>query len=102
MKELEMRFHKSMIGIYESAKIECKYTASRFIQMVSEEGGLLTARKLIARNEPTDGFVALWECGRLDLTVEAFSLKPEFAELFTDEEKERARSRLKEYGYNFD
>lgn len=101
MTDLEMRFHKAMIGIYESAKDECHYNATRFLQMLSEKGGLATARTLLTTPTPSEGFTALWECGRLDLTVEAHVLKPEFATLFTEEEKSVARCRLEEYGYNF-
>ncbi len=42
----------------------------------------------------SDSFTILWECGCLDLTVEAHVLKPEFTGLFTDEEIGVARSRL--------
>ena len=47
----------------------------------------------------SEGFTALWERGRLDLTVEAHVLSPDFSALFTDEEREIARNRLREYGY---
>lgn len=70
--------------------------------MVAEMGGLATARTLLAKNEPSDGFTALWECRRLDLTVEAFVVKSEFAPLFTEEQRNVARTRLKEYGYKFE
>ncbi len=101
MTELEVRFHRAMIGIYERAKEECGYNATRFLGMVSERGGLATARTLLATDKPSDGFTALWECGRLDLTVEAFVLKPEFATLFTEGEKNVAKRRLEDYGFKF-
>jgi hypothetical protein len=84
--DLEMRFHKAMIGIYETAKDKCSYNAMRFLQMLSEKGGPATAHTLLATSTPSEGFTALWECGRLDLTVEAHVLKPEFSVLFTEEE----------------
>ncbi len=100
MTELENRFHRAMIGIYEKAKEECNYNATRFLAMVSERGGLATARALLATPRPSDGFTALWECKRLDLTVEVLVLSPEFASLFEDNEKRVARDRLRQYGYN--
>ncbi len=100
MTKLESRFHRAMIGIYEKAKEECNYNATRFLTMVSESGGLATAKTLLATRRPSAGFTALWECKRLDLTVEALVLSPEFAPLFTDDEKRIARDRLKQYGYN--
>ena len=101
MTELELQFHRAMISIYESAKDECHYNATRFLGMVSERGGLATARALLATREPSDGFTALWECGRLDLTVETLVLQPRFAALFSEEERNVAKTRLEEYGYKF-
>ena len=44
MEEIERRFHRAMISIYETAKRELGYNATRFLQMISEHGGLATAR----------------------------------------------------------
>ena len=99
MTPLEQEFHNAMVDIYRRAKTECRYNASRFLQMVSEHGGLGTAKLLLASDEIQYGFTELWLCGRLDLTVEAHVLKPEFQELFTDQERERARKRLHDHGY---
>jgi hypothetical protein len=40
--EVERRFHRAMISIYETAKRELNYNATRFLQMLSEQGGLVT------------------------------------------------------------
>ncbi|GAA3989853.1 hypothetical protein FOF52_17840 [Thermobifida alba] len=50
----------------------------------------------------TDGFSALWERGRLDLTVEAVVCEARFAPLFSDGELEVARKRLSQFGYPVD
>ena len=83
------------------AKKECGYNAVRFLQLVSEKGGLAAAKQLINKPGGTDGFTTLWEHHRLDLSVEAHVLKSEYAELFTEEEKNICRNRLKEFGYNY-
>ena len=57
------------------------------------------ARQLLRREGTTDGFQRLKEEGRLDLTMEAVVLNPEYAELFTDEERSVAVRRLAEAGY---
>ena len=88
-----------MVLIYQRAKEECDYNATRLIQMVTEKGGLATAKTLLASNEPQEDFTCLWDCGRFDLTVEARALSPEYRELFTDEERRIARQRLEDYGY---
>ena len=101
MTTLEKRFEQDMISIYTTAKKECGYNAVRFLQLVSEKGGLAAAKQLINKPEGTDGFTTLWEHHRLDLSVEAHVLKSEYAELFTEEEKNICRTRLKEFGYNY-
>ena len=99
MDEAERRFHRAMISIYEVAKRELGYNATRFLQMISEQGGLAAAKQLLWSDAPSEGFTTLWERGRLELTVEAHILRDEFASLFTDEDRERARTRLEQYGW---
>ena len=94
----ERRFHSAMVEIYRRAKADTGYVASRFLQMVSEQGGLAAARQLLSTSTVSDGFTTLYEHHRLDLTVEAHVLKPEFRVLFSDAEVAIARERLKSYG----
>lgn len=96
---LEKQFHKDMIGIYEKAKNDCGYIATRFIQMVAEKGGLNTAKELISKEEDTYGFERLYELKRLDLSVEALVLDDKYRNLFTDIEKKKCKERLKKYGF---
>jgi hypothetical protein len=100
MAELERRFHGAMVGIYETAKRELGYNATRFLQMLSEQGGLATARQLLWSDTPSEGFTTLWERGRLDLTVEAHVLRGEFEPLFGEDDRTRARERLESYGWD--
>jgi hypothetical protein len=87
-----------MRDVYHNAKKHCNYTATYFLQMVNEHGGLEAARRLLAK-EISSGFTELYLCGRLDLTAEAQMIRPEFAPLFTAEELEIARARLAQLGY---
>jgi len=96
---LERLFHRAMVTVYERAKSEAGYNASRFIQMVAEQGGVTAARVLVGSKVPSDGFVALWQARRLDLTVEALVLESKWFDLFTAAEREAARQRLRDYGY---
>jgi hypothetical protein len=100
VNETERTFHRAMIAIYETAKREFGYNATRFLQMLGEQGGLATARQLLWKDQPSDGFTTLWSHGRLDLTVEAHVLLPEFASLFTEEDRQQARYRLELYGWH--
>jgi len=68
---LENEFHEAMLDIYRKAKSEAKYNAQRFLQMVVDHGGIEAAKMLINSETVSEGYTALWERGRLDLTVEA-------------------------------
>jgi hypothetical protein len=99
LDQVERQFHQAMVMIYETAKRQLGYNATRFLQMISEQGGLATARQLLWSDQPSDGFTTLWSHHRLDLTVEAHVLKQEYAVLFTDADREQARRRLELYGW---
>lgn len=90
-----------MIDIYRRALREADYRASRFLGMVVEHGGYETALTLIHAPAPSEGYTALWERRRLDLTVEAIILRPEWHNLFTDDDRSAARKRLEQYAYDF-
>jgi len=97
---VEERFDAAMMDIYRRAREEANYYAARYHQMLMEHGGLGTAQILVNADTVSDGYTALWERGRLDLTVEALIIDhTDFHSLFTDDELDRARSRLHDYGY---
>ncbi len=97
--EIGASFERAMRDVYVRAKKEANYTATYFLTMLSDYGGLGTAHRLLAPSEVSSGFTALYERGRLDLTVEALVMKPEFASLFTQDEVEIAQQRLDQLGY---
>jgi hypothetical protein len=99
LSRLEHRFDDAMMSVYWRALNECHYKATRFLRMLHEHRGLETARILLHASNVSDGYIALWERMRLDLTVEALILGEEWHPLFTDQEREIARKRLAEYGY---
>lgn len=97
MNEIEL--YKDMINIYKEADLQCNYRPTRFLQMLNEKGALITAKELINKSNVTEGFTRLWECKRLDLSLENLILKDKYKELFTDNERQLCLDRLKEYGY---
>jgi hypothetical protein len=97
LEAIKIQFHEAMLNIYKEAR-KIGYHATEFFHMVNENGGVETAHLLIAK-DPTTGFTKLWGKKRLDLSVEALVLKPQFAPLFDEIERENARKRLAEYGY---
>ncbi len=99
MNSLENEFNAAMQNIYQTAKKELGYNATRFLQLISDNGGLKAAKILISKKGGTYGFEVLWERKRLDLSVEAHVLKEEYMELFTDAERNICKERLEEFGY---
>jgi hypothetical protein len=100
MPDLEVQFDRAMEEVYIRAKTEANYTASVFHRMLCERGGLATAKYLINERHVSEGYTALWERGRLDLTVEAVVVdEPRWHALFTAEDIEKARKRLSDYRY---
>lgn len=101
LDDLKREWNKVMVSIYNRAKSEIGYNARYYIQMVSNRGGLDTAKYLLHTEKPSEGFTHLWKEGRLDLTVEAHVLDPNFDALFDSNDRSVARYRLEQYGYKF-
>lgn len=79
----------------------CKYRPQILISMLIESGDAIKTTQQIIRNPNiTYGFEKLRECNRLDLTLEAILLEEEWANLFTEDEKNIAGDRLAEVGYH--
>jgi hypothetical protein len=94
------KFDQAMFDVYRRAKSEAKYNASVFLNMLTKDGGWLTAKSLINASRQSDGFTALHLAGRLDLTVEAVVTENAiWHPLFTEEEIEKARHRLVQNKY---
>ena len=69
------------------------------MQMLSEHGGLETARRLLAKDDPQAGLFRLYDIGLLDKSLEVVVLRPKFRSLFTEAELMEAHRRLEELGY---
>ena len=99
MEDTERNWNRAMVTIYETAERELGYNATRFLQMLSEQGGLATAKQLLWSDKPSDGFTTLWEHHRLELTVEAHVLHDEFRSLFYRRRPNARVGRLEQYGW---
>ncbi|WP_165504938.1 phospholipase D family protein [Rhizobium leguminosarum] len=91
-------FDRAMFAIYDQAA-SFGYYPHDFRSMVEKLGGVPAARQLINTVKVSQGFTRLWEEKRLDLSVEALAVSPQWRALFTVEEIKRSRRRLKEVGY---
>jgi hypothetical protein len=99
IEKLEARFDEAMHQIYRSALSECRYRATRFLQLVETHGGLSAAKQLLHSPGHPEGLTKLWELGRLDLSMEALVLTAPWDALFTDDDRRIARKRLRDLGW---
>ena len=100
MADLEKQFDEAMMNVYRTAKAECGYNATYFLQMLYDRRGIATAKHLLASDGAQYGFEKLRQHGRLDITVECLVLNPKFRSLFDEGELEKARGRLKKYKFD--
>ena len=100
MALLEQEFHRAMFEAYKRAKSEYRYNATRFLQMLDEHGGVSTAHILLQAEGVSEGYIALWERGGLEITVESLVLNPRWKSLFSPEELQTARRRLQKYDFD--
>lgn len=100
MNPLEHEFDSVMHSIYVRAKKECGYNATEFLNMLSRDRGITTAKRLINTPKQSPGYTNLYLLDRLDLTVEATVWEnTKFWPLFTEDDIEAARKRLEENEY---
>lgn len=97
---LEQNFQIHILEQHRIAIKETGYKAPIFRQMVSERGALQAARDLlIGPNKISEGLTKLVLHGRLDLSLEANVIKPEWRSLFTLDELASAVKRLRELNF---
>lgn len=63
MEALRQKFDDAMLGVYQRARDEAGYNATRFLRMLNELGGLGTARTLLHAETVSDGYAALYGKG---------------------------------------
>jgi hypothetical protein len=76
------------------------YTPSIFLKMIADHGTVEAVKRLlIKRSTPPSGFLKLVELGRSDLSIEnIITSEQEWQDLFSEEERNEARRRLKGAG----
>jgi hypothetical protein len=76
------------------------YKPTLFMKMIEDHGVVDAVKRLINNQKVSEGFTRLWECKHLDLSMENIIQEKEWVDLFTEEERKKAKKRLLEYGYN--
>lgn len=68
---------------------------------VEDREALKQAHRILSGHKESDGFWALCDKGRADLSLEALAVKKQFTALFSDEEANNALNRLLSAGHRF-
>jgi hypothetical protein len=82
-----------------AAMVRAGYRPTIFQRLVAERGSVGAARQLLAASTLSDGFRWLWEHRMLQHSVENAVLDEAFADLFSEDEKDVARRRLRDAGH---
>jgi 5-methylcytosine-specific restriction protein A len=90
----------AMLDLYQQA-IAIVSLHDNFIDRLTRNYGLATATHYIQLPTATSGFTKLWEKGRLDLSVEALALHPQWYDLFDEVDLRRAYDRLSALQFSF-
>ncbi|MCL2007895.1 MAG: hypothetical protein FWG77_07385 [Treponema sp.] len=90
---------KERIWIAINLMKEKKYKPTVFINMINDHGEVEAVRRLINNPQASYGFEKLWRMNALHLSLEAIILEEEWIELFSEDERVRARRKLNQCGY---
>jgi len=100
MKDNTLSFDQR-IDVAIREMITLGYKPQAFMTMRITDGGTINAvKKLIHSLKTPDGFTTLWELGRLDLSLENIIQETEWQDLFSDDDRKKAKKRLIDYKYN--
>lgn len=79
-------FTAVLLASIDQAQRECAVKQARLRQNAEMYGGVSAVKDYIRRGRASDGFDALQRAGRLELSMEALVVSPEFHAQFTDGE----------------
>ncbi len=102
MNELDRAFEKAvdemLREIDKLREITNNYDPIYFKKMRNESGAVAATKELVVKPNQTSGFKRLCDAGLSRLTLEALVLRPEFQELFSENEIECAKNNLRNQG----
>ena len=87
-----------------AAWLSCREKAQKLgvrLRPMEKSDAMKQAKRALSGSRRSDGFGALLDLGRGDLTLEALVVDKRFTALFTDEEANNALMRLLDAGYRF-
>ena len=99
MKALEAAFDEALQAALDQAEAACGAAQKRLRADMARFGGVSCAKELLRKGRQSEGFTALADAGRLDLSLEALVTAGRFGSLFTDEEVNACFAALCAAGY---
>ena len=87
---------------FVNAWLSARATATELgvrLRPMDKATAMQTAHRCLSGNRESDGFYALAQMGKLELSLEALAVSKTYTGLFTDEEANRALERLMQEGY---
>lgn len=101
MSTLNDEFHAEMLGLYKRTGKAMGYWPNYFLRKVKRVRGLKYAQDLLQPSKKGfSGFGRLADENQLELSVEYMVLVPKWAPLFTEQERQIARKRLTDAGFD--
>lgn len=100
--DLVRRFHIETLKLCQQVEAVLGRSPTVLLRMIGQMGGVEAARSVVGSSRPSETFGLLWGAGRLDLTLEALVLHPEFRGLFSDALQRRAAERLSQVGFEIE
>ena len=95
-------FYGELLRLCGEWEREVGYVDNRLRLLIRMRGARAAVSRLLAQTRVSTVFARLEAAGKLDLTVEYLILRPEWAPLFTFQERDSARARLLDHGIDED
>ncbi|MBL0749257.1 hypothetical protein [Nocardioides baculatus] len=95
--DLVLEFHREAVELSRRILAETAYRPSQLLVMLNEQGGVETARQIVGQPQPSSGFMALMDLGRLDLAFENLVLDASYRGLFSEDLVTLAEERMAVY-----
>lgn len=99
MTGIEKKLQQEVLKACEKAEKDYGCKMTRLIEVIERFGIVNAAKEIIRKGRTSDCFSKLAEAGHIELTMEAIIVKPQYSELFTDEEVNACFELLCEKGY---
>jgi hypothetical protein len=98
LSDLQAEFQEALRGLLRESRAIDPLSVY-MLKRLDEEGGLPMAKRVLTERGQQTGLMRLWREERLEISVEALVLRPEYRMLFSADELQEARKRLSVLGY---